>query len=263
MTCGTPLNLVYPSGPPRKGTGLYLPLTFPFLHALFYRRFPVFSGFYVEWDGKRPPGKRVLKICLRGESKETGPDGVRALINKEEITRSTTRKYTLMTSEYLADGGDGYVVFKNKPPILSAESGQPKSALIRKFLLGRFYTSSFLYCIVIVLTLVSPGAQLMNKLLHERSPKAQERLTSADLYTAAFRVADQEDIGLLDPYERCRARLIRANSEELESTDPRMKVPSLGSLSTDTVIHAAEQEAMKHLPVIHPVIDGRLKNVSA
>lgn len=38
----------------------------------------------------------------------------------------------------MVKGGDGYDVLKGKKLIISGENGQPKIALVRKFLLGKF-----------------------------------------------------------------------------------------------------------------------------
>lgn len=38
---------------------------------MLYRRFPVISGFRVEWDSRKPPGRRVLSVRLQEEV----PDG--------------------------------------------------------------------------------------------------------------------------------------------------------------------------------------------
>lgn len=43
-----------------------------------------------------------------------------------------------MVGEYMVKGGDGYEILKGKKLVIPAENGQPKSALIRKYLLGKF-----------------------------------------------------------------------------------------------------------------------------
>ncbi|KAJ7511422.1 Metallo-dependent phosphatase [Mycena galericulata] len=99
-------------------------------------------------------------------------------------------------------------------------------------------------------------------------------LASQALFTAALLVADHQDIGLLDSYERQRARMEVA----LMRLDPRdvninlrlslrmfftTQTRSMRQAEADkkeTEINAAEADARKALPVIHPVIDGRLKD---
>ncbi|PPR01109.1 hypothetical protein CVT24_000405 [Panaeolus cyanescens] len=96
-------------------------------------RFPAVSGMRVTWDSKKPAGSRVLSIWLT----EQDPKKPGVPVDKEEVKRSSTRKYLVMVGEYMAQGGDGYDVLKGKKQIIPAENGQSKSALIRKFLLGK------------------------------------------------------------------------------------------------------------------------------
>jgi len=60
------------------------------------RRFPAISGFRVEWDSRKVPGRRVLGVWLLKPGFE------------EEIRREGGRKYKILTREYLAQGHDGY-----------------------------------------------------------------------------------------------------------------------------------------------------------
>ena len=94
----------------------------------------------MEWRTSKEPGKRVEKMWLREETKEVGPDGRPKSIDKEEIKRNHDRKYIVAVGEYMAQGGDGYTVFKEQKLILNGEHGQSKSMLIRKFLLGELET---------------------------------------------------------------------------------------------------------------------------
>ncbi|EIW81814.1 Metallo-dependent phosphatase [Coniophora puteana RWD-64-598 SS2] len=100
-------------------------------------RFPAISGFRVEWKSSNESGNRVQGIWLQEESKEVGPDGKLKLVDKEEIRRTSDRKYLISVGEYMAQGGDGYDVLKDQKLIIDGENGQSKSTLIRKFLLGK------------------------------------------------------------------------------------------------------------------------------
>ncbi|KAG2140515.1 Metallo-dependent phosphatase [Suillus bovinus] len=100
-------------------------------------RFPAISGFRVEWRTSKESGKRIEKMWLREETKQVGPDGKPKLIDKEEIKRNHDRKYIVTVGEYMTQGGDGYTVLEQQKLILNGENGQPKSTLIRKFLLGK------------------------------------------------------------------------------------------------------------------------------
>lgn len=75
-----------------------------------YRRFPVISGFRVEWDSRKPPGQRVLNVCLQEEvpddestagSEPGTPSGAATpakFVNGEPIKREKGgRKYKIVT----------------------------------------------------------------------------------------------------------------------------------------------------------------------
>jgi hypothetical protein len=101
-------------------------------------------------------------------------------------------------------------------------------------------------------------------------------LASQPLVCAAIHTAEHEDVGLLDPYERQRAHmqahLLRADPTDVD-VNLRMCLPMLcddisrkDAIATadekDAKINAMEEDAQKALPVIHPFIDGRLKDVA-
>ena len=64
-------------------------------------RFPQVSGLVVEVDLKQLPGMRVRSVTVNG-----------APLDPE-------KKYTLATNDYVADGGDGYVAFKDAARLVS------------------------------------------------------------------------------------------------------------------------------------------------
>ena len=64
-------------------------------------RFPQVSGLVVEVDLKQLPGMRVKSVTVNGMPLD--PD----------------KKYTLATNDYVADGGDGYVAFKDAARLIS------------------------------------------------------------------------------------------------------------------------------------------------
>ncbi|CAE6492533.1 unnamed protein product [Rhizoctonia solani] len=63
-------------------------------------RFPVVSGMRVEWDSRKLPGDRVQKISLVDDEGNL----------TSEIDPSKT--YRVLTNTYLADGNDGFEIFK-------------------------------------------------------------------------------------------------------------------------------------------------------
>ena len=91
--------------------------------------------------------------------------------------------------------------------------------------------------------------------------------------TAALGLAEFADIGLLDSYERQRSRMksrIRQANPTLMNVASAVNTSLLRSRSffaaaaddDDAKVDAAEADAKKTLPVIHPILDGRLKNVA-
>ena len=86
-------------------------------------------------------------------------------------------------------------------------------------------------------------------------------------------MAEFADIGLLDSYERQRSRMksrIRQANPTLMNVASAVNTSLLRSRSffaaaaddEDAKVDAAEADAKKTLPVIHPILDGRLKNVA-
>jgi 5'-nucleotidase len=91
----------------------------------------------VVWDSSKPPKERVQEVWLL-EKTTIGPDGKSRLVDKEQILRSSTRKCLMVCGEYMAMGGDGYDALKKGKLVINGESGQPKAALVKKYLLGKF-----------------------------------------------------------------------------------------------------------------------------
>ncbi|KAJ6556564.1 Metallo-dependent phosphatase [Mycena vulgaris] len=348
-------------------------------------RFPSISGLRVSWDSRKPAGHRVLGIWLLAESDgKLGPDGKPVLVDKEEVLRTSTRKYLIMCGEYMWQGGDGYDALKGKKLVMTSENGQTMSALIRKFLLGAQFlnqkiqekpedrgtgsslqlknligdvegqlqkwqslphlpqirglpslpkpslpsfspTHSFSPHAISTPSFARPkipklgsslsgldiGVKLPNvsgsvpslsdlrsNLHHlpnvggslpDVSDHAQKVLegvvpairwlASRALLAAALLVADHEDMGFLDAYERQRARveveLMRADPNTVNN-NLRLSLPTFFAAQTqskgdvsakadeeDAKIDAMDADAEKALPVIHPVVDGRLKDVAS
>ncbi|KAF4573662.1 hypothetical protein EYR36_008180 [Pleurotus pulmonarius] len=112
-------------------------------------------------------------------------------------------------------------------------------------------------------TLRSVASSATRQVLDTAAP-TMKWLTSQRLVSVALKVAEFEEIGLLDPYERQRARMT-ANlsispaglnfSIQMTSDAPKMKRAASDEMKV------ADEEAVQSLPVIHPTVDGRLKNV--
>jgi 2',3'-cyclic-nucleotide 2'-phosphodiesterase (5'-nucleotidase family) len=69
-------------------------------------RFPLVSGLNVEYDPSKPKGSRVISVAANGK-----PLDVNA-------------KYTIATNDFMANGGDGYVVFREARPLLTARDAK-------------------------------------------------------------------------------------------------------------------------------------------
>ena len=67
-------------------------------------RFPQVSGVQFEFDGRKPVGSRVVKIMVNGQPLEE------------------KKTYTLASTGYIADGGDGYVMFRSGKRLIAHES---------------------------------------------------------------------------------------------------------------------------------------------
>lgn len=74
-------------------------------------RFPQVSGVQFEFDGRKPAGSRVVKVLVNGQP-----------LNEQKT-------YTLASIGYIADGGDGYVMFKSAKRLIAQESA-PLDALV-------------------------------------------------------------------------------------------------------------------------------------
>ncbi|RDB21014.1 Trifunctional nucleotide phosphoesterase protein YfkN [Hypsizygus marmoreus] len=106
-------------------------------------RFPVVSGLRVSWDSRREPGSRVLGVWLVQE-RETSEDGSEhasgastpKFVDGEPILENGSRKYKIVTRQYMAEGHDGFLALEGKPYLITDESGQLMSLIVRKYLLG-------------------------------------------------------------------------------------------------------------------------------
>jgi 2',3'-cyclic-nucleotide 2'-phosphodiesterase (5'-nucleotidase family) len=69
-------------------------------------RFPQVSGLNVEYDPSKPKGSRVISVAANGK-----PLDVNA-------------KYTIATNDFMANGGDGYVMFREARPLLTVRDAK-------------------------------------------------------------------------------------------------------------------------------------------
>jgi 5'-nucleotidase len=74
-------------------------------------RFPQVSGLRFEFDVKKPVGSRVVSVTIGGQ-----------LLDE-------AKTYTLATSDFLVQGGDGYVMLKDAKPLTTAASAPKDSEM--------------------------------------------------------------------------------------------------------------------------------------
>ncbi|KZP23681.1 Metallo-dependent phosphatase [Athelia psychrophila] len=212
-------------------------------------RFPVISGFRVSWDSRRPAGQRVLGIWLQ---KEIGGSASSSQVNiddEEEITRKEGgRKYKIVTREYMAQGHDGFLPLKGAPYLIDDESGQLFSALVRKYTLGSRYvnkmarvgTSAFV-------DHLHPDTRAIIRQAHTKFTRAVKHWHHAAVlavrhsrskahYKDRIDVSGREDMSDVDCFQGAKARK--------------------GSIGVGDQGNNTDGDLL----LIHPVVDGRLKD---
>lgn len=82
-------------------------------------RFPQVSGIRFTFDAGRPIGNRVTAVTVNG------------------IPLDEHKKYTLATTNFLADGGDGYEVLKGARVLITLEQAQTDFDIVRRAMAGK------------------------------------------------------------------------------------------------------------------------------
>jgi 5'-nucleotidase / UDP-sugar diphosphatase len=82
-------------------------------------RFPQVSGVRFTFDASRAAGSRVMDVTVNG------------------LPLDDKKKYTLATTNFLADGGDGYAVLQGKRMLITPEQGQSDFDLVRLAIAAR------------------------------------------------------------------------------------------------------------------------------
>ncbi|KAH8829650.1 Metallo-dependent phosphatase-like protein [Flagelloscypha sp. PMI_526] len=215
-------------------------------------RFPVISGMRVSWDSSREAGQRVLGVWLLKDddaSSDAGDDE-NALDDGEPIVREKGgRKYKVVTREYLAGGHDGFEAFKGYPYLIDDESGALTSTLVRQYLLGSHMVNR-------LSRLVKHPSK---EDLHENTKKAivnKHKREQRRSETAASRWKGAVS-KILHPKEHYQDHTRVARTEHLSSVDPCDGAGMRRGEAQDN--HATFDGA--DLLEIHPVVDGRLKDV--
>ena len=82
-------------------------------------RFPQVSGIRFTFDAGRPTGSRVFDITVNG------------------VALDDQKKYTLATTDFLAEGGDGYEILKSARVLIAKEQGQIDFDIVRQAIASR------------------------------------------------------------------------------------------------------------------------------
>lgn len=77
-------------------------------------RFPQVSGIRFTFDAGRPPGSRVLEVTVNG------------------VPLDDKKKYSLATTNFLADGGDGYDILKSARVLIAPAQAQNDFDVVRR-----------------------------------------------------------------------------------------------------------------------------------
>ncbi|KAG8686556.1 hypothetical protein FRC09_014053 [Ceratobasidium sp. 395] len=209
-------------------------------------RFPIMSGFRIEWDSRLPPGSRVKGIWLAEQ--EIALDGSAQSKNGRPLERDTTRVYRIVTREYMASGHDGYEALKGKKYLIDDENGIIMSSIVRRYLLGSQYIHTFRAqqqaSTPKFLSSATPSTLSKAK---KRWLKATEMIVNFERQRAptghtiteigdALRIAQQEHMTDIDKYDGALARC----------GNPSDSIASKGKID---------------LVVVKPIIDGRLKDL--
>jgi 5'-nucleotidase len=75
-------------------------------------RFPQVSGLRFSFDGRRPPGSRVVSLTVNGQPLDA------------------QHTYTMATNAYVANGGDGYTMFRGGRYLITPEEAQVEAAIV-------------------------------------------------------------------------------------------------------------------------------------
>jgi 5'-nucleotidase len=75
-------------------------------------RFPQVSGLRFSFDGRHPPGSRVVSLTVNGQPLDT------------------QHTYTLATNAYVANGGDGYTMLRGRRYLITPEEAQVEAVIV-------------------------------------------------------------------------------------------------------------------------------------
>jgi len=199
----------------------------------------------------------------------------RIRIDGDPIPRTREgRKYRIVTREYMAQGHDGFLALKGQRYLVDDESGQMMSAIVRKYLLGCRYVNR----------MSRLGSQVQIDTLHPDTPKliAQEKArrehyeSGTKTKTAPERHPQhQHSAGFANKVRHAARTAIRwsrahyrdhihvTQREHMSGVDTfDGKGVRTGAIrkTWETTNQDEDEDNEEDLPVIHPIVDGRLKD---
>ncbi|EJD53251.1 Metallo-dependent phosphatase [Auricularia subglabra TFB-10046 SS5] len=209
-------------------------------------RFPIVSGLRVEWDSRKPPGSRVLSIKVEASAErphEPGDQTPHPATQWRDLSRRKGGdKFRVVTREYLAQGHDGFEPFKGYPYLIDDENGIIMSTIVRRFLLG---------------------SQYIHVLRQMEAKKADAQVHLSNRTSGIIRNAR-------DRWKNAAARALRAQRNNVQDAlhvanrEHMSDVDCYDGMAARTgAAHVKTSDnAKKDVITIHPVVDGRMKDVA-
>ncbi|CAA7267942.1 unnamed protein product [Cyclocybe aegerita] len=211
-------------------------------------RFPAVSGFRISLDSSKEPGNRVLGIWVLKPN-----NGQPGQVEEEEVKRETDgRKYKLVTREYMAQGHDGFSALTRGKWLIDHECGSTLSTIVRRYFLGSQFVNKMLR--------LQDGQKngflnvktkgILEALHQEAKP---ENSTAINLWKQAVGAVIQHT----------RSRLHYQQYFNMSATEHMSSVDAFDGGNARKGHACTESSAdtlSEDLLVVHPVIDGRLKD---
>lgn len=188
------------------------------------------------------------------------------------------RKYKIVTREYMATGHDGFEALKGMPYLVDDESGQVMSALVRKYLLSK---NPFLELSLknVWTEIWVTGARFVNSLTRAGS-FGELDLLNEDSKTLIHREKNRQDRYAKSAASKWRAAAGRAVRWSRAHYRDHFKVAATEHMSAVDCIDGDKMRKLHHededsadedesedgddkddtLVLIHPVVDGRLRD---
>jgi 5'-nucleotidase len=201
------------------------------------------------------------------------------LIDIEEVKRTKDgRKYSIITREYMAQGHDGYDALKDQKYLIDDESGQVMSTIVRKYLLGQFeiilYTTYPNVKPVVGCRFVQRMSrmesqerieQLLNAATHEvinREQARQQRYNTSSRRDIVSKWRHAAHLALRWSRAHYKDHIRVTETEHMSAVDCFDGDSMRGRKPHDDAEEEKLDVSEEDLITIHPVVDGRMKDVA-